>query len=66
LNLSSEKTGFKFGFLERINLVYRYNEENRLVTSVATAPSELIGIHKHLFLQLVGSNAELEAKMRLR
>ena len=34
-------------------------EENRLVTCVATAPSEVIGIRKPLFQQLVGSNPAL-------
>lgn len=42
------------------------DEERRLVSSVATAPSELIGIRRHLFLQLVGGNPALEAKMRSR
>ncbi len=47
-------------------LAIMLDEPNRLVTSVATAPSELFGIRKPLFLQLMGTNAALEDKMKQR
>lgn len=61
IQLSTKKEGEFIG-----ELALLLDETNRFVTSVATSPCELVGIRKHLFLQLVGSNAALGAKMTQR
>ena len=61
VELSSKKEGEFIG-----EMAIMLEEENRLVTCVATAPSEVIGIRQTLFKQLIVSNPILEEKMMHR